>query len=465
MTSTAAARALGHSPQPAASAIARALADAFLETPSWTRPELMAAGARVLGARRRWLGPVVDEILGDLVRAPHDSPRLLATLIEDSPAFREGVSKAAARRAPQQIHYRPLAPQHPPALSHPLDPEPPLPRLRTLPELAALLDLSLGHLEWLADTKNWNRRARPGSLHHYRYEWRTRPGRVPRLLEVPEDRMRRTQRALLDQLLSRIPANDAAHGFLPGRSAVTGAARHVASDIVISFDLTTFFARVTATRIYGTLRQAGYDEQIAHVITGLCTNAVPPRVLAAMPPGGSPGERFALRRALAASHLPQGAPSSPMLANLAVRRLDSRLTGWAEKAEASYTRYADDLTFSGSGVIARRPDAFVRGVRRIIADEGHIANPAKTRVRRQGTRQAVTGIVVNQHPNLSRVEFDRLKAILHNCAVHGPAAQNRSDASDFRAHLLGRISWVESLNPGRGAKLRREFSRIDWGSP
>lgn len=458
MTPTAAARALGHTPQPAASAIARALADAFLDTPSWSRSELMAAGARVLGARRRWLAPVVAEILGDFVRAPHDSPRLLATLIEGSSAFREGVSKAAARRSPQRIHYRPLAPQRPP------DQEPLLPRPRTLLELAALLDLSLGHLEWLADTKNWNRRARPGPLHHYRYEWRARPGRVPRLLEVPEDRMRRTQRALLDQLLSCIPANDAAHGFLPGRSAVTGAARHVASDVVISLDLTTFFARVTANRIYGTLRQAGYGEQIAHAITGLCTNAVPPRVLAAMPPGGSLDERFALRRALAASHLPQGAPSSPMLANLAVRRLDSRLTGWAEKADATYTRYADDLTFSGNGDISKRPDAFIRGVRRIIADEGHIANPAKTRVRRQGTRQAVTGIVVNQHPNLSRVEFDRLKATLHNCAVHGPAAQNHSGASDFRAHLLGRISWVESLNPGRGAKLRREFSRIDWGS-
>lgn len=464
MTPTAAARALGHAPQPAASAIARALADAFLDAPSWSRPELMAAGTRVLGARRRWLGPVVDEILGALVRAPNGSPRLLATLIEDSPAFREGVSKAAARRAPQQIHYRPLAPQHPLALSHPRDPAPALPRLRTLPDLAALLDLSFGHLEWLADTKNWNRRAHPGSLHHYRYEWRARPGRVPRLLEVPEDRMRRTQRALLDQLLSRIPANDAAHGFLPGRSVVTGAARHVASDIVVSLDLTTFFARVTATRIYGTLRQAGYGEQIAHAITGLCTNAVPPRVLAAMPPGGSPEERFALRRALATSHLPQGAPSSPMLANLAVRRLDSRLTGWAEKADASYTRYADDLTFSGNGDIARRPDAFIRGVRRIIADEGHIANPAKTRVRRQGTRQAVTGIVVNRHPNLSRNEFDRLKATLHNCVIRGPATQNHSGASDFRAHLLGRISWVESLNPGRGAKLRREFSRIDWGN-
>lgn len=458
MTPTAAARVLGHTPQPAASAIARALADAFLESGTWSRSELMAAGARVLGARRRWLGPVVDEMLVQFARAPRDSPRLLARLVEDSPAFREGVSKAAARRAPQQIHYRPLV------SSHPRDPAPALPRLRTLPDLAALLDLTLGHLEWLADTKNWNRRARSDSLHHYRYEWRTRPGRVPRLLEVPEDRMRRAQRALLDQLLSRIPANDAAHGFLPGRSAVTGAARHVASDIVISLDLTTFFARVAARRIYGTLRQSGYDEQIAHAITGLCTNSVPPRVLAAMPPGGTPDERFAFRRALAASHLPQGAPSSPMLANLAVRRLDSRLTGWAEKADATYTRYADDLTFSGSGAIARRPDAFIRGVRRIIADEGHLANPAKMHVRRRGTRQTVTGIVVNEHPNLSRVEFDRLKAVLHNCVVHGPDAQNHAGAGDFRAHLLGRISWVESLNPVRAAKLRREFDRIAWSS-
>lgn len=456
MTPTPAARALTHRPSPAPSDVARALADAFIAAVAWTKPELTGAGALVLGARRRWLARVVDETLHYFTRPPVDSPRLLATLIADSPKFREAVAKANARRAPLRIHYRALTPPTAREVSGAL------PQINTIPELAALLDLTVGELEWFADTKHWNRGARADSLHHYRYEWRSRPGRLPRLLEIPEDRMRRAQRTLLEQVLGLIPTNDAAHGFIPGRSAVTGAARHVASDIVISLDLTTFFARVTAPRIYGTLRQSGYSEQIAHAITGLCTNSVPPRVLAAMPPGGSADERFALRRALAANHLPQGAPSSPMLANLAIRRLDSRLTGWAEKMDATYTRYADDLAFSGSGALAKRPDAFVRGVRRIVEGEGHLVNPTKTRIKRQGVRQSVTGIVVNEHLNVARVEHDRLKATLHNCVTHGPATQNHGRVNDFRAHLLGRITWVESLNPARGQKLRQEFARIDW---
>jgi hypothetical protein len=78
-------------------------------------------------------------------------------------------------------------------------------------------------------------------------------------------------------------------------------------------------------------------------------------------------------------------------------------------------------------------------------------------------RQSVCGVVVNVHPNVARVEYDRLKATLHNAARDGPASQNRSGSTDFEAHLRGRISWVASLNPDRGAKLHRQFAQIDWG--
>jgi hypothetical protein len=72
--------------------------------------------------------------------------------------------------------------------------------------------------------------------------------------------------------------------------------------------------------------------------------------------------------------------------------------------------------------------------------------------------------VVNERLNVARSEYDQLKAILHNAARRGPAGENRAGVADFRAHLLGRIAWVESLNPGRGAALRGRFARIDWGS-
>jgi len=278
-------------------------------------------------------------------------------------------------------------------------------------------------------------------LQHYRYEWRPRPGRAPRLLEIPGIRLRTVQRRVLDRILAPIPLHGAAHGFVPGRSAITGASVHVGADVVISLDLVAFFAHVSPGRVYGVLRQAGYPEATAHALTGLCTHSVPEAVLRAMPDGGGADERFALRQALRATHLPQGAPSSPALANLAVRRLDSRLAGWAEAVGARYTRYADDLAFSGPATLSRRSGAFIRGAERIVAAEGHTVNTLKTRVRGAAVRQSVTGVVVNAHPNVARTQYDALKATLHNCVLHGPESQ-RHGQPDFRSHLGGRIAWV-----------------------
>ncbi|WIB16857.1 reverse transcriptase family protein [Curtobacterium sp. MCPF17_050] len=274
--------------------------------------------------------------------------------------------------------------------------------------------------------------------------------------------LRRTQRTVLDELLAVLPVHDAAHGFVPGRSVVSGATLHVGQRVVITADLTSFFASVRARSVYGVFRAAGFAEPLAHVLTGLCTHRVPTHVLTAMPPGGDVDERAALRRALADAHLPQGAPTSPALANTVLRHLDARLAGWADAAGAVYTRYADDLTFSGDDRLARRADAFLRGVDRIVTDQGLRLNARKTRVRPASVRQSVTGVVVNDRTAPGRREVDRLHAVLHNCAEHGPESQNRSGHPDFRAHLLGRIGWVEQTNPGRADRLRREFVRITW---
>ena len=181
-----------------------------------------------------------------------------------------------------------------------------------------------------------------------------------------------------------------------------------------------------------------------------------------MPPGGDPEQRFALRQALSQPHLPQGSPTSPMLANLSLRRLDSRLAGLAEKFDGVYTRYADDLAFSGGNELARRADVFVRTDTMIVQDEGHGVNRLKTRVRPASVRQVVTSVVVNKRTNMARSEFDRLKAILHNCHIHGPESQNQDGHPDFRGQLLGPISWAAALNQERGAKLLQDFHRIQW---
>ncbi|KNC17287.1 hypothetical protein AC792_14495 [Arthrobacter sp. RIT-PI-e] len=427
--------------------MARLLARAFLDAPTWQREDLLAAGADLLGARRRWLGPLVRTVLSGHPRRPAGAPRELAAWIERAPAFEEAVARAAAAGTP-------LAPSHFLLEDAPAD-------THDLGELARELRLTPGELDWFADTRSWNQRTPQPALRHYRHAWQVRPGRTPRLLEIPGIRLRTVQRRVLDRILTPLPLHGAAHGFVPGRSARTHAAAHTGSDVVIALDLVSFFASVPPGRIFGVLRRAGYPEAVAHTLTGLCTHAVPERVLRAMPDGGTPEERSRLTQALRAPHLPQGAPSSPALANLSLRRLDARLEGWAEAAGATYTRYADDLAFSGPASLARRAHAFVRGVERIVTAEGHRVNPPKTRIRGASVRQQVTGVVVNRHPNVPRKEYDALKAILHNCRVHGPESQRRGRVR-FLEHLAGRIAWVASLDPQRGRKLQDAFDAIGW---
>jgi retron-type reverse transcriptase len=164
--------------------------------------------------------------------------------------------------------------------------------------------------------------------------------------------------------------------------------------------------------------------------------------------------------ALALPHLPQGSPTSPALANLAAFGVDRRLAGLAARFGATYTRYADDLTLSGDRTLIRKAGGIVAVVEAIAADEGFRVNDAKTRVRSRAQRQLVTGLVVNERPNVKRVDYDRLRAVLHDAATNGPGAANRHDHPDFRAHLLGRIAWAAAANPTRAERLRTAFAAI-----
>ena len=328
--------------------------------------------------------------------------------------------------------------------------------------LAALLEVSVPDLLWFADTRGWQRRATSVRLQHYRSRWIPASGGTSRLIEAPKPRLRELQRIVLARLLGPVPVHPAAHGFVAGRSVRTGAVPHVGADVVISMDLESFFASIFGGRIYGVLRSLGYPEPVAHLVTGLCTQATPVPVLSAMPATPDPDAAFRLRRRLAEPHLPQGGPTSPQLANLCAFHLDGRLAGYAQSAGLVYTRYADDLTFSGSDA-AVNVRGVITAVTAIVRAEGFAVTPRKTRVRRQSQRQQVTGVVVNTRPRVPRAEYDRLRAILHNCAQTGPAEQNREGHADFRSHLRGRIAWVASLDAEQGRRLLAAFDGIDWG--
>jgi hypothetical protein len=162
------------------------------------------------------------------------------------------------------------------------------------------------------------------------------------------------------------------------------------------------------------------------------------------------------------SHLPQGAPTSPALANLFAYRVDCRLSGLAQAVGVTYTRYADDLAFSGGEALDRRVERFATHVATILMEEGFTVHHRKTRIMRQGVRQYLAGLVANERVNVVRADFDRLKATLTNCVRLGPESQNREAHPRFRAHLEGRVGFVEMVNPEKGRRLRAILDQIEW---
>jgi hypothetical protein len=210
-------------------------------------------------------------------------------------------------------------------------------------------------------------------------------------------------------------------------------------------DLEDFFPSISRARIQALFRTLGYPETVADLLGGICTTEAPRQY-------GIYGQ----------PHLPQGAPSSPALANLCAYRVDCRFAGLAKSAGAEYTRYADDLAFSGGEEFERSVERFSIHAASILYEAGFSVHHRKTRIMRSSVRQQLAGLVANERVNVRRSDLDRLKATLTNCLRLGPEIQNREAHPHFRLYLLGKVAFVESINPARGKRLRALYERILW---
>jgi len=246
----------------------------------------------------------------------------------------------------------------------------------------------------------------------------------------------------LDQILAKVPVHEACHGFVTGRSTVTNAKPHEGAAIVIKLDLKDFFPTVHYRRVRGLFKNLGYNEQVAGLLAGLTTYR--PKV----------GDTVVWPGVL-----PQGAPTSPALANLACRRLDRRLGRLADKYGATYTRYADDLTFS----FAKQPEVklgrLLWWIDGICQQEGFVERPDKRRILRNKHQQRVTGLVVNAGVHVPRADRKRFRAILHNCKKNGVASQARGNA-DFGAYLAGFAAYVHMVEPALGKRWIAEVDQL-----
>ncbi len=227
-------------------------------------------------------------------------------------------------------------------------------------------------------------RAPSPTLAHYHHRWIAKARGGWRLLEAPKPHMKRIQRWLLRNVLAPIPVSDVATASSPGRSVRTFVAPHVGRAVVVRMDLQDFFPSVSRAACAAVFRRVGYPRRIAATLAGLCTAPTPDSVLAAHPREGADlAQRFMANQRLRDPHLPQGAPTSPALSNLAAWRLDRRLAGLAAAFGATMTRYADDLAFAGDETFGRSMRFFIARVGAIALEEGFRVNHRKTRVMRQ----------------------------------------------------------------------------------
>ncbi|WP_237154888.1 reverse transcriptase family protein [Oryzibacter oryziterrae] len=429
-------------------ALASALVHALSTTAAWTETALVDTFTHVLQGAAPGSVASLARLLAADASVACGPERRLGQIIEDAPSFVRILQTVQRRRLV-------LAPPLTPPLFRPASRFAglPLPCLATSGELAAWLGLTPTELDWFAATLPQRGETQP-PLQHYSLRAVAKASGRLRLIEAPKTRLKAIQRQILAGILAHVPAHPAAHGFIAGRSVLTAVNPHAGEGLVVAVDLADFFPSTPIGRVWRLFRHLGYPDAVAHLLTGLVTTRTPSPALDGLllPPE--------TRRRLRVRHLPQGAPTSPALANLAAYGLDVRLSSLASRLDASYSRYADDLVFSGSGPQLRQSQRFLRLVSEIAAAEGYALHPDKTRIMPSSGRQQVLGVTVNAHLNLPRPSYDLLKAILTNACRHGLASQNREGLPHFRDHLNGRIAWFEQVNPARGLKLRALFDRI-----
>lgn len=258
-----------------------------------------------------------------------------------------------------------------------------------------------------------------------------------RYITAPSRKLRKLQSWILHNILENIQVSESAKGFIKGKSILENAQEHLNNEYVISLDIKDFFPSISSKIIYKIFRYYGYTKQVASILTNICTyNDV----------------------------LPQGAPTSPYLANIVCIRLDKRLSSLAIKLKGNYTRYADDMTFSGGVAFCENLDLAYK----IIEEEGFMVNNDKTTIQTRSGRQSVTGIVVNN--NVVRVprEIKRtLRQHIFFCKKFGveyhlQQRKGNTKYVNFKEYLFGMAYYIKMIEEETGLKFIKQLSEIDW---
>ena len=316
-----------------------------------------------------------------------------------------------------------------------------LPVIESFEALSSLLGIKKSELQWLTYARE------KGTVDHYtRFKIPKRSG-GERFISSPKPALRKAQVWVLNSILNKIHVNTAAMAFRPKLSIVDNAKLHLNSRIVVRIDLQDFFPSITFPRIRGFFESIGYNPGIATALALLCSDSNKEIIY-------SGSKQYYLSKGQ--RNLPQGACTSPALANIISRNLDNRLQRYSDKSGWIYSRYADDLIFS-----TKQEDAsahrLTTAVGKIVEHEGFNVNNNKTRIMRSPHRQMVTGLLVNEEVRLSRKDLRRLRAFLHRCSKKGIDTVSQEIGKDALSVAKGHIAYVQMVSPSTAEKLLQKY--------
>lgn len=259
----------------------------------------------------------------------------------------------------------------------------------------------------------------------------------------PSTRLKHILKAIDRHLLQRIILSSSVHGGRKNHSPLTNATCHIGKRYVQALDIRDFYPSISPKSVYNMFTQLNCSPDIARIITRLCT---------------------------ADGHLPQGYNTSPRIAILCLQPAIARIEKLCKGQGLEFSVFVDDLTVSGN----KSPEPFVKSIKKILKQYGFILHSDKTVVMKQKQRQTVTGIVVNNKPNLPANKYRELRQILHRCRAVGPCVvmQDNLDKhgdpfcslDKFRRHLIGRVAHIRSINELKGDGLKQTLEGIDWNN-
>jgi RNA-directed DNA polymerase len=328
-----------------------------------------------------------------------------------------------------------------------------LPIFNQIDELAKAMNLSVGKLRFLSFDRKTSE-----TSHYINFKLPKKSGGF-RLISAPMPLLKSAQIWILENVLNRVAVHEAAHGFVSEKNIVSNAKLHVGAKIVVNFDLENFFPSISYKRVKGIFRSLGYSEAVATVFALVSTAPETEEIEI---------DNKTYFVALGERHLPQGSPASPMISNIAARRLDKSLSKIAANLGFKYTRYADDLTFSTDEKDADVKKLMVQ-VRYIVSKQGFKVNENKTRILRGGRQQEVTGIVVNDKISIDRKTLRKFRAVLHQAENNGLENLRWGNSPDLIAALKGYANFVFMVDKEKGFVFQQQVRRIaekyDWQPP